>query len=544
MTHSGISRSNRISRWTLSVVAVWCLGLAVYVLAQSDGPRFPVNPNVHQTGNAAAGRDVFRFETFGNERFWTDAVRLPAGMLASNFTPVKALQNGLHIDSEAIPAALRDALLAELRTNLSAAQAPLLNSVDTTVALINANAVIGLPAKDTDRNGRIDILAGDKVGASCALCHTITDASVANMPNGGSIGRRLDGRAPHTLNFGNLVATGSNSLAYYPALQLSLAANGGATIGRAPRGLTEESSEAEVDAYLSNPQFYPPGMFDDTVDGNGDPMHNMPLFRTDLAAPWGSEGAIQFLDNFSNLVYTVLFDPTTLTTPGGRTFLRTLGGQAAGDEIANDYVRVLNRTGVSGYPFVQAAAHPQPGSEAAPVGIRVDNTKLLDMNAYLNSLEAPPGVDDGEGAIARGRAQFRNNCTFCHNVDQSTFVPPAIVPMRIIFPGDQPVVLLPQRMPPLNPILNTPADIFDDKMAVVNASLRGLQRGTALPLLLDLARKPVFLHDNSVPSLDALLDPARGRTAPHPFYMPRKGHRDDIVAFLRSLTATRSTTQR
>jgi len=139
----------------------------------------------------------------------------------------------------------------------------LLNSVNTTVALINANAIIVLPAKDTDR----------------------TDASVANMPNGGSIGRRLDGRAPHTLNFGNLVATGANSLAYYPVLQLSLSANGGATLGRAPRGLTEESSEAEADAYLSNPQFYPPGMFDDTVDGNGDPMHNAPLFRTDLGAP-------------------------------------------------------------------------------------------------------------------------------------------------------------------------------------------------------------------------------------------------------------------
>ena len=533
--------TRRVSRWMAGVVIAWSLGLAGFMLAQSDGPRFPDNPNVHQTGNATAGRDVFRFETFGNERFWTDAVRLPAGMIASNFTPVRALQNGLHIDSEAIPANLREALVAELRTDLSAARAPLLNSVSTTVALINANAVIGLPPKDANGDGRIDILAGDKVGATCALCHTITDGSVANMANGGSIGRRLDGRAPHTLNFGNLVATGTNSLAYYPVLQLSLAANGGATLGRAPRGLTEESSEAEADAYLSNPQFYPVGMFDDTVDGNGDPMHNMPLFRTDLGAPWGSEGALQFLDNFSNLVYTALLDPTTLTTAGGRAFLRTLGGAAAGEEIASDYVRVLSRTGVTGYPFVQAAPHPQPGSEAAPLGIRVDNTKLLDMNAYLNSLPAPAGVIDSEGAVARGRERFRINCTFCHNLDQSTFVPPAIVAMRFIFPGDAPMVLLPQRMAPLNPIVDTPGNPFDDKMAVVNASLRGLERGTALPLLLDLARKPVFLHDNSVPSLEALLDPRRGPTAPHPFYLSSEGHREDMVAFLRSLTTTSGT---
>ena len=30
-------------------------------------------------GNAQAGRDVFRFETFGNEGFWTDTMRLPQG---------------------------------------------------------------------------------------------------------------------------------------------------------------------------------------------------------------------------------------------------------------------------------------------------------------------------------------------------------------------------------------------------------------------------------------------------------------------------------
>ena len=82
--------------------------------------------------------------------------------------------------------------------------------------------------------------------------------------------------------------------------------------------------------------------------------------------------------------------------------------------------------------------------------------------------------------------------------------------MKTIFPGDNPIVLLPQRTPPLNPILDTPGVFFDDKMAVVNASLRGLERGTALPLLLDLDSKPVFLHDNSVPSLGALFDSSRG----------------------------------
>ncbi|MBA3596839.1 MAG: hypothetical protein H0W40_05600 [Methylibium sp.] len=53
----------------------------------------------------------------------------------------------------------------------------------------------------------------------------------------------------------------------------------------------------------------------------------------------------------------------------------------------------------------------------------------------------------------------------------------------------------------------------------MNASLRGEVRGLAMPLLLYLARKPSFLHDNSVPELDNLLNPSRGSTVPHPFYL-------------------------
>ena len=104
-----------------------------------------------------------------------------------------------------------------------------------------------------------------------------------------------------------------------------------------------------MDAYLYNPNYYPVGMFDDTYDGNGDPMQVYPLFRQDLAAPYGSGGTIARLDNFSNLVYTSLFDPTELTTPGGRAFLHKLAG-AAGDEVSNNYVKVLAATGVKNYP--------------------------------------------------------------------------------------------------------------------------------------------------------------------------------------------------
>lgn len=502
----------------------------------SDGPVSTERPVIHQAGNPTAGQQVFRFELFGNERFWTDALKLQQGMMATGMTPLRALRElGLSIDIDGLDSATQVTLTAESKTDLSAANAPTLNSPAALIRMINANAVIGLVAKDSNNDGVIDITKGDKTGISCALCHTASDRSVLSTASGGAIGKRLDGRAAHNLNFGTLVATGLNSRAFYPVLQLALNANGGKTLGRAPTGLTPTSTEAEVDAYLSNPAFYPVGMFDDTPDGNGDPMHNSALFRTDLAAPWGTDGAIARLDNFGNLVYTALLDPTNLTTAGGRAFLVKLGGAAAGNEIVDGYLQVLAATGVTGFPYVQAPVSSLAGTEDAPLGNRVDNTKLIDMNGYLNSLQAPAGVVADAAAGARGRVLFRNNCTACHNVDQGKAVPAFTVPMKTIFPGDAPVVLLAARVPPLNPILDTPGNIFDDKMAVVNASLRGGIRGIQLPLLLDLARKPNFLHDNSVPNLDTLLNPSRGPLAPHPFYFSDTAQRADMVEFLRGL---------
>jgi len=502
----------------------------------ADGPTSSDNLPPSVQGDPVAGQAVFRFETFGNEGFWTDALQLQQGLIATGVTPITALKLGLSIDSTALDAATLNAITAELKTDLSPANAPLLNDPATTVKFVNANAVIGLVAKDTNGDGVIDITNGDKTGATCALCHTITDGSVYSMPNGGSIGKREDGRANHFLDFGTLIATALNTRAYYPVLQLALQANHGATLGRAPTGLTPTSSEADVDAYLSNKAYYPVGMFDDTPDGNGDPMHNSALFRQDLAAPYGTDGSIVALDNFGNLVYTALLDPTDLTTPGGRAFLEKLGGKAAGDEIVDGYIQVLAATGVTGYPYlVTTTLDVSPDTEVAPLGLRVDNQKLIDMNAYLASLQAPAGIVTDAASGMRGRAMFRTTCTSCHNVDQAIPVPDFIVAMKTIFPGDNPVTLLAMRDPPLNPILHTPGSLFDAKMAVVNASQRGDIRGTALPLLLDLARKPNFLHDDSVSDLDTLLNPSRGPLAPHPFYVSAASDRADMVEFLKEL---------
>ena len=436
---------------------------------------------------------------------------------------MQALQLGLQIDSDMVDPRTKAELARELAADPSGQSSKLLNDPAVTTKLVMAGAVVGM----SPRNG--------KVGATCALCHTMTDASVMRVTEGGSIGSRVDGLANHSLQIGKIFATAANTRALYTVAQTTLAANHGKTLGRAPTGLTADSTEAEFDAYFSNPDYYPAGMFDDTFDGNGNPMHNSPLFRQDLAAPYGSEGTFTKQDDFANLVYTSLFDQTMLTTPGGRAFVHKLAG-GAGDELIDTYVKILRDTGVSGYPYVNRQARSaKVGELSSPIGFRVNNAKLLALNAYLFSLQAPGGAVSDRAAVNRGRLAFaQSGCATCHNSNQARAVPTTIHPMVHIWPGDRPTILAP-RTPPLNAVQNTAVGTFDDKWAVVNASIRGEKRGVAMPLLLDLARKPVFLHDNSIDSLDSLLSPNRGRAAPHPFYLASVQRRADVIAFLKAL---------
>lgn len=481
-------------------------------------------------GQSGPGRDVFRFETFGNEGFWTDAARMPKGMMDAKVTPLQALQIGLLVDVVAVPEAMRETMAAELRTDLSPQNAPALNDPMTTVKLIEANAIIGIVPKDSNGDGRIDIAGGDKVGVSCAICHTITDKSVHEMPGAGSIGRRIDGPAALQLDMGKLLAIAANSRAVYPNLQVTL---GGKTIGRSPTGLTPESTEEEIDAYLNNPQFYPVGTFDETQDGHGNSVINTPLFRQDLAAPYGSAGEFAKLVDISNGSYTTNLDPTTLVTPEGRAFLNIKAG-AAGRQLANDYAKILADTGVTGYPFVDAMLVGSVGDPASPVGRRVDEQKLADMKAYLEALPAPDGGNVDAAASARGRDVFvAADCTACHSLDQGEPVARTLIEMETIMPGYAPAVLA-QRKPPLSPVQNSPGT-FDDKMIVVDASDRGEMRGNAIPMLLDLDRRTVLLHDVSVSGFETLLDPSRGAGAPHPFYVAKASERTDLIQFLRGL---------
>ena len=129
------------------------------------------------------GRPIFRSDTFGDEAFWTDTLRIHE-VVGSAVDPVTALSVGLKVDADALPAGIL--------------QTADLHSPATTVALLKMDAVVGLKGTVTSVDGR-DMLT--RLGITCALCHSTVDNSVAP-----GIGHRLDGWPNRDLNPGAIVA--------------------------------------------------------------------------------------------------------------------------------------------------------------------------------------------------------------------------------------------------------------------------------------------------------------------------------------------------
>lgn len=136
---------------------------------------------VAQVGNAASGQQVYLFETFGNEGFWTDAVRMPQGMKAARFTLLDALKLGLNVDADVLPLPVQAVLAAELRSDRTPRKAPFLNTPSFMDVLLDFNAIIGLVAKDSNGDGRVDIRSGDKVGVAALTAAVIAGQIAASV---------------------------------------------------------------------------------------------------------------------------------------------------------------------------------------------------------------------------------------------------------------------------------------------------------------------------------------------------------------------------
>jgi mono/diheme cytochrome c family protein len=158
-----------------------CLCSALIALAAcGDGDDGPTGPS---PDDLAEGKEIFRFDTFGNETFWTDTLRLHE-VIQTAVSPLTALSVGLKVDADALPpGTLENADL---------------DDPATTIALLKLNAVVGLHGTVETVNAK-DTLT--RVGITCALCHSTVNNSVD-----AGIGQRLDGWPNRELDPGAIIA--------------------------------------------------------------------------------------------------------------------------------------------------------------------------------------------------------------------------------------------------------------------------------------------------------------------------------------------------
>lgn len=133
------------------------------------------------------GRNIFRFDTYGDEAFWTGQLQMQHSV--NTLAPRSALTLGLKVDSEALSPSVVEAIK---HGNVN------LNDPAVRLQLIKQNAVLGVVG--TFNNNTLS-----KIGFTCALCHSTVDNSV--VPG---IGKRLDGLANRDLNVGAIIATAPN----------------------------------------------------------------------------------------------------------------------------------------------------------------------------------------------------------------------------------------------------------------------------------------------------------------------------------------------
>ena len=196
---------------TLVMVTLTLLFAATMVVISHSGSvaahnarQNPVVDNAIQ--KVQQGEQTFRFDTFGDQAFWGDTLKLHQaiegaglGGVGPGVSPKTALAVGLKVDVDALPSDLVQKI-QKGRVNL--------DDPAVTLALLKLNAVLGVTGF-FNSSGTLQ-----SVGIQCALCHSTVDNSMPALcggqitpnPGTGCIGHRLDGWANRDLNVGAIVA--------------------------------------------------------------------------------------------------------------------------------------------------------------------------------------------------------------------------------------------------------------------------------------------------------------------------------------------------
>jgi len=319
------------------------------------------------------GRETFRFDTFGDEVFWGDALQLHQAIKGANLggvgpgiSPSTALTLGLKVDVDALP----QPLINKLKQNKVD-----LNDPATTVALLKLNAVVGIQG----------FFQGDNltsVGITCAICHSTVDNTFTF-----GVGHRLDGWANRDLDVGKIIAA---------APDLSPFAN---LLG---------VSQATVRAVVSS---WGPGKFDAELLLDGKAFN--PQQVTDGVVTGTNVPGATLIPNAFGLAG---FNQHTWTGAWGTV------------SYWNAFVAALEMRGVGRFfdprlnnaaKFPIAAANGFADLPHIPPDDDRITKKLPSLHFYQLAIPAPapePGVDFNVAAAARGDELFsgKAGCNNCH----------------------------------------------------------------------------------------------------------------------------------
>lgn len=216
-------RGNRAGHRRKAAIAAAALGAiaATALVSGAMGQRADANDRGDDAiarlardpvGRAAAealdeGRETFRFDTFGNEAFWGDRLRLHEaiagaanGGVGDGVSPTAALALGLKADAERLP--------NDVQQQLGRGEIDL-DDPATTLALLRLGAVVGV-------EGRFEGERLTSIGITCALCHSTVDDALAP-----GIGRRLDGWANRDLDVGRIISQAPDLSAFADLLGVS-----------------------------------------------------------------------------------------------------------------------------------------------------------------------------------------------------------------------------------------------------------------------------------------------------------------------------------
>ncbi len=350
----------------------------------SEVPQLPLDPQL-----VAAGQQTFRYDTFGDETYWTGTLKMNE-VIESAVDPLTAASVGLKIDAAALPAAVV--------AGITDGSIPL-DDPQTTLALLSLNAVVGVKGQvSTGSDGKLHL---DRVGITCALCHSTVSRDVqvsapgaagARINLAGIVGERLDGWPNRDLQPGTIISLS-------PAL----------TPGQ----------KAE---YASWAKRYGPGFYDPRIDVNTSPDSNPavgPDIDANIAAYKAAGGT------------PVVIPPAFgLAGLGKSTF--TGDGDTAHEPVGpvsywNRYVGVVEMHGHGAFFDERLVINGKPLDVDRRMGDDLITPILPRLEAYQWSIAAPALARDGarwgvapdlDGpAVARGKAVFEGQakCASCHS---------------------------------------------------------------------------------------------------------------------------------